>query len=165
MGVYFYKKGAKSQLRSVFLITTKFLPTTVVSPQLSRLHLPWKGSPTILLMVRCVDDIFLSKVWISEVFRPLFVWCVLLCVYGLVQMFNLNTIHCRRSSTHPMLQFFLICAFSASPPKVFTSCLLPNNELMVDPPDDPSVTMAEMEVSIFDFLMFSSEIVASITDF
>ena len=36
---------------------------------------------------------------------------------------------------------------------------------MVDPPDGPSVTMAEMEASILDFLMVSSEIVASSADF
>ena len=43
--------------------------------------------------------------------------------------------------------------------------MLPFNELMVDLPDDLLVTMAEMEASILDFLMVSSEIVASSADF
>ena len=64
-----------------------------------------------------------------------------------------------------MPNFFLICAFSARPPKAFPDWLLPSNELMVDPPDDPLVTIAEMEASILDFLMASSEIVASSADF
>ena len=114
-----------------------------------------------VLMVRFVYDIFLSKVWISKVFCPLFVSWVLLCVYGLVQLFNLNTIHSRRSATHQMPHFFLICSFSALPLKAFPAWLLPPNELIVDLPDDPSITMAEMEASILNFLMFSSEIVAS----
>ena len=99
-------------------------------------------------MVRFVDDIFLSEVWISEVFLPLFVSCVLLGVYGLVQIFNLNTIHSRRSETHQMYHFFLICAFSVRPPKAFPAWLLPPNELIIDPLDDLSVTMAEMEAYI-----------------
>ena len=66
---------------------------------------------------------------------------------------------------HQMPHFFLICAFSARPQKAFTACMLPHNELMADPPGDPFVTMAEMEASIFDFLMFSSNIVASNADF
>ena len=52
-----------------------------------------------------------------------------------------------------------------SPPKEFPSWLLPPNELMVDLPDYLSVTMAKMEASILDILMFSSEIVASSTEF
>ena len=130
MGVYFSDKGATSQLRSVYLIFAQFLPATVVSAWLSSSHLPWKGSPTILLMVHFVDDIFLSDVWISELFRPLFVSCVLLF-----------------------------------PSKALEAWLLPPNELMVDLTDDPSVIMAEMEAYILDFLMFSSEIVASNADF
>ena len=43
--------------------------------------------------------------------------------------------------------------------------MLPPNELMVDPPDDLLVTMAEIEASILDLLMVSSEIVASSADF
>ena len=43
--------------------------------------------------------------------------------------------------------------------------MLPPNELMIDPPDDPLVTMAEIEASILDFFMVSSEIVASSADF
>ena len=39
------------------------------------------------------------------------------------------------------------------------------NEVMVDLPDELLVTMAEMEASILDFLMFSSEIVPSSADF
>ena len=152
MGVYFSEKGATSQLWSVYLIISQFLPAIVVSVWLSSLHLPWKGYPTILLMVRFVYDIFLSEVWISELFRPLFFSCVLLCVYGLVQMFNLNTIHARRSATHQMPHFFLICAFSVRLPKAFPAWIFPPNELMVDPPDDPSITMAEMEASISGFL-------------
>ena len=105
MGVYFYEKGATSQLWYVYLIIVQFLPATVVSTWLSSSHLPWKGYPTILLMVRFVDDIFLSRFWISEVFRTLFFSCVLLCVHRLVQMFNLNTIHSRRSATHQMRHF------------------------------------------------------------
>ena len=131
---------------------------------LSSLYLTWKGSPTIFLMVRFVDDVFLSKVWIYEVFRPLFVSCILLCVYGLVHMFILNTTHSRRSATHQMPQFFLICAFSVRPPKAFPTWMLPPNELMVDPPDDLSETMAEMEASILDFFAVSSKIVASSAD-
>ena len=161
MGVYFSEKGATSQLQSVYLIIAQFLPATVVSAWLSSSHLLWKGYPTNLLMVFFVDDIFLSKVWISEVFRSLFVSCVLLCVYGLVQMFHLNTIHSRRSATHQMPQFFVIFAFSAGPSKAFPAWLLTPNELMVDPPDDPSVTMAKMEAFILYFLMIGSEIVAS----
>ena len=98
-------------------------------------------------------------------FRSLFVLCVLLCVYGLVQTFNLNTFHSRRSATHKMPHFFLICAFSSLPPKSLPDWLLPPNELMVDLPDDPLVTMAAMEASILGFLMFSSQIVASSADF
>ena len=116
-------------------------------------------------MVGFFNHIFLSEVCISKVLRPLFFLCVLLCVYGLVQMFNLNIIHSRRSATHQMPHFFLICAFSALPQKALPAWLLPPNELMVDLPDDPSVTMAKMEASILDFLMFSSEIVASSADF
>ena len=141
------------------------MPATVVSAWLSSSHLSWKGSPTILLMVRFVDDIFLSEVWISEVFRPLFVSCVLLCVYGLVQMINLKTIHSRRSATHQIPHSFLICTFSDLPPKDFPAWLLPPNELMVDLPDYLLVTMAKTEASILDFLMFSSKIVASSADF
>ena len=155
MGVYFSKKGATSQLRSVYLIIFQFFPDTVVSAWLSSSHLLWKGSPTILLMVRFVNDIFLSEVWISEVFRPLFVSWVLLCVYGLVQMLNLNTIHSRNSATHLIFKFSLVCAFSARPPKAFPAWLLPSNELMVDPPDAPSVTMAEMESSILVYWWLS----------
>ena len=114
-------------------------------------------------MVSFVDDIFLSEVCISEVFWPLFVSCVLLCVYELLQMLNLNTIHSRNSEMHLIFHFFLICAFYARHPKTFPVCLLTPNELMVDLPDDPSVTIAKMEASILDFLMFSSEIVASIS--
>ena len=164
MGVYFSEKGATSQLRSVYLIA-QLLPATVVSAWLSSSHLPWKGSPTILLMVRFVDELFLSEVWISEVLRPLFVSCVFLCVHGLVQMFNLNTIHSRRSATHKIPHLFLICAFSALPPKALPSWQFPPNKLMVDLPDDPSVTMAKIEGSIMDFLMFISEIVPSSVDF
>ena len=116
-------------------------------------------------MVSFVDDISLSKVWISEVFWTLFVLCVLLYVYRLLQMFNLNTIRSRRSTTHQMPQFFLICALSARPPKAFLAWLLLPNEIMVDFPDDPSVTMTKMEASILDFLMFSSKIVASSAGF
>ena len=165
MGVCFSEKGATSQFRSVYLIIVRFLPAIDVSAWLSSSHLPWKGSPTIFLMVSFVDDLFLSKVWISEVFRPLFILCVLLWVYGLVQMLNLNTIHSRHYATQLIFQFFLVCAFSARPPKAFPSCTLPPNELMVDPPDDPLVTMDEMEASILDFLVFSSDIVASSADF
>ena len=99
-------------------------------------------------MVRFVDDIFLSEVWISEVFRPLFVLWVLLFVYVLVQMFNINTIHIRHSATHLIFHFLLVCAFSAPPPKVFPDWVLTPNELIIDPPDDLSVTMAEMEAYI-----------------
>ena len=141
------------------------MPDTVVPEWLSSLHLPWKGYPTILLMVRFVRDIFFPKVWISEVFRPWFVPCVLLCVYGSVQIFNLNTIHSRRSAMHQRPHFLLICAFSARPPKAFLAWLLPRNELMFDPPDELLLTMAKMEASILDFFMFSSEIVASSADF
>ena len=116
-------------------------------------------------MVCFVDDVFLSGDSISELFQPLFVLCILLCMYGLVQMFNLNTIYSMHSVTHQMPHFFLICDFSALPPKEFPDWLLPPNDLMVDPPDDPLVTMAEMEASILDFLMFSLEIVASRADF
>ena len=165
MGVYFPEKVATSQLWSVYLIIVQLLPATVVSAWLSSLHLPWKGSPTILLMLRFVNDIFFSEVWISEVFRPLFVSCVLLCVYGLVQMFNLNNIHSRHSTTHIIFSFFLVCDFSALPPKEFPSWLLSTNELMVDPPDDLSITMAKMEASILDFLMIISKIVASSAEF
>ena len=101
----------------------------------------------------------------SEVFRPLSASCVLLCVYILVHMFNLNTIHSRSSATHQMPQFFLICASSARPPMALPAWLLPPNELMADPPDYLSVTMAKMEASILDFLMIISEIVAYSTDF
>ena len=80
-------------------------------------------------------------------------------------MSNLNTIRIRVSAMHQMPHFFLICAFYARPPKAFTACMLPHNELMADPPGDPFVTMAEMEAYILDFLMFSSEIVASSADF
>ena len=66
---------------------------------------------------------------------------------------------------HPIFHFFLVCAFSARPLKAMPAWLLPPNELIVDPPDDPLVTMAEMEASILDFLMVSSEIVASSTEF
>ena len=52
-----------------------------------------------------------------------------------------------------------------APPKVFPSWLLPPNKLMVDPPDDPLVTMDKMKASILDFLMFSSEIVAYSAEF
>ena len=108
---------------------------------------------------------FLYAVWISEVFRTLFVLCVLLCAYGLVQMFNLNTIHIRHSVTHLIFHFLLVCAFSVRPPKAFPSWLLPPNDLMVDPPDDLLVTMVEMEASILDFLMVNSAIVDSSADF
>ena len=64
-----------------------------------------------------------------------------------------------------MPHFFLICAFSARPPKAFPAWLLPLNELIFDPPDDLSVTIDEEEASILDFLMFSSEIAASSADF
>ena len=63
------------------------------------------------------------------------------------------------------IPFFLICAFSARPPKELPAWLFPPNELMVDLPDDPLVTMAKMEASILDFLMVSSDIVASSADF
>ena len=76
-------------------------------------------------------------------------------------MFNLNNIHSRRFATH----FFLICDFSEQPLKAFPAWLLSPNELMVDLPGDPSVTMAEMEASILDFLIFIFEIVASSADF
>ena len=165
MGMYFSKKGATSQLRPVYLITAQLLLTTVLSAWNFSLHLPWNGYPTFLLIVRFADDIFLSEVWISEVFRPLFVLCFLLCVYGLVNMFNLNTIYSRRSATHEMPHFFLICAFYALPPKAFLAWMLPPNELMVDPPDDTSVTMDKTVASILDFLMFSSEILASSAEF
>ena len=112
-------------------------------------------------MVRFVGDIFLSGVLISEVFGSLFVLYVLLCVYGLVLMLNLNTIHSRRSVMHQMLYLFLSCVFSVHPLKAFPAWMLPPNELMVDPPDYPSVTMAKMEASILDLLMVSSKIVAS----
>ena len=108
---------------------------------------------------------FLSGVWISEVFWPLCASCVLLCVYGLVQMFNLNTIHSRHSATHLRFHFFLACVFSERPLKAFPYGLLPPNEIRVDPPDDTSVTMAKMEGSILDFLMVISEILASSADF
>ena len=85
-------------------------------------------------------------------------------VYGLVQIFNLNTIHSRRYATHQMPHFFLICAFSAQPPKAFLAWMLPPKEIMLDPPDDPLVTMDEMEASILDLLMVSSEIVTSSAD-
>ena len=134
MGVLFSEKGDTSQLRSVYLIIAQLLPATVLSAWLSSSHLPWKGSPTILMMVRFVEDIFLSKVWISEVLRPLFVLCVLLCVYGLVQMLNLNIIHSMGSATHQMPNLFLIYAFSSRPLKAFPSWMLPPNMLMVDPP-------------------------------
>ena len=153
MGVYFY------------LIIAQFLPATVVSVWLSSLHLLCKCSLTILLMVRFVDDIYFSEVWISEVFRPLFVSWVLLCVYGLVKIFNLNTIHSRNSVTHLIFNFLLVCNFFARPPKAFSTWLLPPNELMVDPLNDLLVTMAEMEASILNFLMVSSEIVASSAEF
>ena len=117
------------------------------------------------MMVRFVNGIFLSKVWISEVFRTLFVLCILLCVYGLVQMFNWNTIHSWHSVTHLISHFFLVYAFSARPPKAFPARMLPPNELMVDPPDDPLVTMAEMEAFILDLLMVNSKILASSADF
>ena len=39
---------------------------------------------------------------------------VLLCVYGLVKMFNLNTIHIRHSAMHLIFHFFLVCAFSTT---------------------------------------------------
>ena len=165
MGVYFSEKGATSQLRYVYLIFAQFLPATVVSVCLSSLHLPWKGSPTIFLMVRFVNGIFLSKVWVSEVFRPFFVLCVLLRVYGLVHMFSLNTIHSRHSAMHLIFHFFLVCAFSALPPKAFPDWLLPPNEIILNPPDDSLVTMAEMENSIFYFLMVRSKILASNADF
>ena len=116
-------------------------------------------------MVRFVDDIFLSEVWISEVFRPLFVSCVLLGLYGLIQVPSLNTIHSRHYKTHQMPHFFWICAFSERPPKAFPAWLMPPNELMVDPPDDPLVTMAEIEAFVLDFYMVSSNIVASSADF
>ena len=80
-------------------------------------------------------------------------------------MFNLNTIHSRHSATHQIFHFFFVCAFSGRPSKAFISWLLPPNELMVDPPNDPLVTMDEMENSILDFFMVSSEIVASSNDF
>ena len=80
-------------------------------------------------------------------------------------MFNLNTIHSRHSATHLIFHFFLVYAFSARPLKAFSAWMFPPNELMVDPPDDPLVTMAEMEASILDLLMVSSEIVASSADF
>ena len=165
MGVYFSEKGANSQLQSVYLIIAQFFSDTVVSALLSILHLPWKGFPTILLMVCFVDDIFLSGVWIYEVFRPLFFLCVMLCVYVLVQMFNLKTIHSRHSAMHLLFHFFLICAFSARPLNAFPDWLLPPNELMVDLPDEPLVTMAEMEASILDLLMFIFKIVASSAEF
>ena len=106
MGVYFPEKGAASQLRSVYLIIEQLLTSTVVSAWLSILYLPWKGSPIILLMVRFVDDIFLSQVLISEVFRTLFVLCVLLYVYLLIQVFILNTIHSRHSTTQQISHFY-----------------------------------------------------------
>ena len=98
-------------------------------------------------------------------FRPLFVPCVLLCAYGLVKMFNLNTIHSRHSATHLIFHFFLVFSLSARPPKAFPAWLFPPNEIMVDLPDDPLVNMAEMKASILDFLMVRSEIVASGADF
>ena len=165
MGVYFYKKGATSQLRSIYLIIVQFFPDTVVDAWLSSSHLPWKGSPTIFLMGRFVDDIFLSGVWISEVFRTLFFSCVLLCVYGLVHIFNLNTTHSRHSVTHLIFHFFLVCAFSAHPSKAFPAWLLLPNDIMVEPPDYPLLTMVEMEASILDFFMVGSKIVASTADF
>ena len=80
-------------------------------------------------------------------------------------MFNLCTIHSRHSATHLIFHFFLVCAFSTRPPKAFPSFLLTPNELMVDPPDDLLVTMAETEASILDFLVVSSKIVVSSADF
>ena len=80
-------------------------------------------------------------------------------------MFNLNTIHSRHSATHLILHFLLVYAFSAHIPKEFPAWILPPNELMVDPPDDLLVTIAEMEASILDFLMVSSEILSSSTNF
>ena len=118
-----------------------------------------------MLMVHFVNDIFLSEVWISEVLWSLFVSCVLVDVYGLVQIFNWITIHSRHSTTHEMTHFLLVCDFSALPTKELLAYLLPPNELMVNSPDDPSVTMAEMEDYILDFLIVSSEIVASSADF
>ena len=123
MGVYFSKKGATSQLRSVYLIIAYFLPATVVYAWLYSSHLLWKGSPIILRMVNFVDNIFLSEVWISEVLRPFFVWCVFLCVYELVQMFNLNTIHSRRSATHKMPASFFLNLYLLCPSPKITSSL------------------------------------------
>ena len=60
--------------------------------------------------------------------------------------------------------FLNMCIISTPLPKELPAWLLPPNELMVDPHDDPSVTMAEMEAFVLDFLMFSSEIVASSAD-
>ena len=120
MGVYFSDKGDTSKLQYVYLIIEQFLTATVVSAWLSSSHLPWKGTPTILLMVRFVDDIFLSEVGISEVFWPLFVSCVLLCVYGLLQLLKINIIHSRRSATQQMPHFFnkmcLLCTTSEGIP-------------------------------------------------
>ena len=165
MGVYFPDEGSTSQLRSVYLIIDQFSPATGMYAWLSSLYLLWNGYPTVLLIVSFVDDIFLSGVWISEVFWPLFVSCVLLCVYGLIQMFNLKTIHSRHSATHQIFHFFLICALSARSPKASPAWFFPPNEIMVDPPDDPLVTMAEIEASILNFLMVRSDIVASSADF
>ena len=116
-------------------------------------------------MVLFINDIFLSEVLISEVLQHLFVSCVLLCVYGLVQMFNLNTIHSKHSTTHLIFNFSLVCALYARPPKAFPAWMLPPNELMVDPPVDLLVTMDEMEASILDLLIVSFKIVASSADF
>ena len=67
--------------------------------------------------------------------------------------------------THQIIPFFLICAFSARPPKAFPAWMFHPNELMVDPPDDSLVTMDEMEASILDLLMVCSEIAASSAKF
>ena len=80
-------------------------------------------------------------------------------------MFNLNTIHSRHSATYLIFHFFLVCAFSARPPKEFPARVLPPNELMVEPPDDLLVAISEMEASILDFLMVNYDIVASSADF
>ena len=80
-------------------------------------------------------------------------------------MFNLNAIHSRHSVTRLIFHFFLVYAFSARPPKAFPTWMLPPNELMVDPPDEPSVNMAKIEASVLDLLMVSSKIVASSADF
>ena len=80
-------------------------------------------------------------------------------------MYNINTIHIRNSATHLTFHFFysvpsLHASQKASPAWLFTF-----NELMVDPSDDPLVTMDEMEASILNLLVVSSEIVPSSADF